>query len=99
MGTSGGAGRVRELLVEDVSRKGSREAILIARPAGVPLKTAAKLREPSEQAYFESEVKPLLSRCGYLGELGGHDKPALLGGSLALVNPMQWAEPFGLVMI
>jgi glycosyltransferase involved in cell wall biosynthesis len=80
--------------------KGPREAILIARAAGVPLKMAAKLREPSEQAYFESEVKPLLSSdVEYLGELGGHDKLALLGGSFALVNPMQWAEPFGLVMI
>jgi glycosyltransferase involved in cell wall biosynthesis len=80
--------------------KGPREAILIARAAGVPLKMAAKLREPSERAYFESEVKPLLcSDVEYLGELGERDKLALLGGSFALVNPMQWAEPFGLVMI
>jgi glycosyltransferase involved in cell wall biosynthesis len=80
--------------------KGPREAALIARAAGVPLKIAAKLREPAERQYFEAEVKPLLSSdIEYLGELGEHDKLALLGGSFALVNPIQWSEPFGLVMI
>jgi glycosyltransferase involved in cell wall biosynthesis len=80
--------------------KGPREAALVARAAGVPLKIAAKLREPAERQYFEAEVKPLLSSdIEYLGELGEHDKLALLGGSFALVNPIQWSEPFGLVMI
>jgi len=80
--------------------KGPREAALVARAAGVPLKMAAKLREPAERQYFEAEVKPLLcSDVEYLGELGEHDKLALLGGSFALVNPIQWSEPFGLVMI
>jgi glycosyltransferase involved in cell wall biosynthesis len=41
----------------------------------------------------------LSSDIEYLGELGEHDKLALLGGSFALVNPIQWSEPFGLVMI
>jgi glycosyltransferase involved in cell wall biosynthesis len=80
--------------------KGPREAALVARAAGVPLKIAAKLREPAERQYFEAEVKPLLcSDIEYLGELGEHDKLALLGESFALVNPIQWSEPFGLVMI
>jgi glycosyltransferase involved in cell wall biosynthesis len=80
--------------------KGPREAALIARAAGVPLRMAAKLREPAEQEYFDAQVKPLLcSDVEFLGELGHADKLELLGGSFALVNPMQWAEPFGLVMI
>ena len=80
--------------------KGPREAALIARAAGVPLKMAAKLREPAEREYFDAEVKPLLcSDVEYLGELGERDKFELLGSSLALLNPIQWPEPFGLVMI
>ncbi len=80
--------------------KGPAEAILIARAAGVPLKIAAKIREPAEHDYFDSKVKPLLSSdVEYLGELGVDEKLALVGESLALLNPIQWAEPFGLVMI
>jgi glycosyltransferase involved in cell wall biosynthesis len=80
--------------------KGPREAALIARAAGVPLRMAAKLREPAEREYFEAEVKPLLcSDVEFLGELGNAEKLDLVGGSFALLNPMQWAEPFGLVMI
>jgi glycosyltransferase involved in cell wall biosynthesis len=80
--------------------KGPREAALIARAAGVPLKMAAKLREPAERAYFDAEVKPLLcSDIEYVGELGEQDKFELVGNSFALLNPIQWPEPFGLVMI
>jgi glycosyltransferase involved in cell wall biosynthesis len=80
--------------------KGPREAILIARAAGVPLRMAAKLREPAECDYFDAEVKPLLSSdIEYLGELGMEDKLALVGSSFAMLNPLQWAEPFGMVMI
>src|SRR4051794_33670059 len=80
--------------------KGAREAALVARAAGVPLRIAAKLREPAEQEYFDAEVKPLLcSDVEFLGELGYVDKLDLVGGSFALLNPIQWAEPFGLVMI
>lgn len=82
------------------AEKGPREAALIARAAGMPLKIAAKLREPREHEYFEHEVEPLLSRdIEYVGELGERDKLELIGGSTALLNPMQWPEPFGLVMI
>ena len=80
--------------------KGPREAALIAREAGVPLRMAAKIREPAERDYFETAVKPLLSSdIEYVGELGCEDKLKLLGGSFALLNPLQWPEPFGLVMI
>jgi glycosyltransferase involved in cell wall biosynthesis len=80
--------------------KGPRQAALAARAAGVPLRMAAKLREPAEREYFDAQVKPLLcSDVEFLGELGCAEKLELVGGSFALVNPMQWAEPFGLVMI
>jgi glycosyltransferase involved in cell wall biosynthesis len=80
--------------------KGCREAALVARAAGVPLRMAAKVRERAEREYFEAEVKPLLcSDVEFLGELGFDEKLELVGGSFALLNPMQWAEPFGLVMI
>jgi glycosyltransferase involved in cell wall biosynthesis len=80
--------------------KGARQAALAARAAGVPLRIAAKVRERAERDYFEAEVRPLLGAdVEFLGELGHDDKLELVGGSFALLNPMQWAEPFGLVMI
>lgn len=80
--------------------KGPRHAALAARAAGVPLRMAAKLREPAEREYFEAHVKPLLcSDVEFVGELGHVEKLDLVGGSFALLNPIQWAEPFGLVMI
>lgn len=80
--------------------KGVRQAIDVARAAGVPLRIAAKLREPAEYDYFRSEIEPVLGDdISYLGELGPTEKYALMGGSCALLNPIQWAEPFGLVMI
>jgi glycosyltransferase involved in cell wall biosynthesis len=80
--------------------KGIVEAILTARDAGIPIKIAAKMREPAEQAYFDLMVRPLLGTdAEYLGELGSAEKHELLGGAVALVNPIQWNEPFGMVMI
>jgi glycosyltransferase involved in cell wall biosynthesis len=80
--------------------KGVREAIDIARAADMSLRIAAKMQEPAEYDYFEAEIEPLLDRnISYLGELGPADKYALMGSSRALLNPIQWAEPFGLVMI
>lgn len=80
--------------------KGAREAALVARAAGVPLLMAAKLRDAGEREYFDTSVKPLLcSDVQFVGELGHDEKLELLGGSFALLDPMQWAEPFGLVMI
>jgi glycosyltransferase involved in cell wall biosynthesis len=80
--------------------KGAREAVLAATQAGVPLVLAAKMREPLEVDYFEAEVKPLLSdTVQYVGEVGAQRKRELLGSARALLNPIQWPEPFGLVMI
>jgi glycosyltransferase involved in cell wall biosynthesis len=80
--------------------KGVRQAIEIARDAGVPIVIAAKMRETSEHEYFDAEVKPLLGHdiC-YAGEVARDAKLALVGGALALLNPIRWDEPFGLSMV
>ncbi|WP_213453463.1 glycosyltransferase family 4 protein [Rhizomonospora bruguierae] len=81
-------------------RKGVREAALVARAAGVPMRIAAKIQDRNEQEYYENAVAPLLtSDVEFVGELGAREKYRLLGGATALVNPIQWPEPFGLVMI
>jgi glycosyltransferase involved in cell wall biosynthesis len=83
-----------------VPEKGAHRAIRIAREAGWPLLIAAKMREPAEQEFFESEVRPLLGgEIEYVGELGSVDKQELLCGAAALLNPIDWPEPFGMVMI
>ena len=53
------------------------------------------------QAYFETEIEPLLDDplIEFIGEIGDADKPAFLGGARALLFPIDWPEPFGLVMI
>lgn len=80
--------------------KGVLEAIAIARKAGIPLHIAAKMREPDELRYYREVVKPVLGADEeFIGELGDAEKYALMGGALAFLNPIQWAEPFGLVMI
>jgi glycosyltransferase involved in cell wall biosynthesis len=80
--------------------KGAHEAIGIAREAGLPLKLAAKMREPDEFAYFHRQVEPLLGAgVQYVGEVSHVDKLELLAGASALLNPIRWPEPFGLVMI
>jgi glycosyltransferase involved in cell wall biosynthesis len=75
-------------------------AIRIAQEAGLPLKIAAKV-DAVDRAYFESCIRPLLAdpRVEYIGEIGDADKSAFLGGALALLFPIDWPEPFGLVMI
>jgi glycosyltransferase involved in cell wall biosynthesis len=80
--------------------KGPREAVLVARRAGIPLLLAARMSEPAEREYFDHAVAPLLGRdAEYVGELGEAEKYALLGGAVALLNPIRWPEPFGLVML
>jgi glycosyltransferase involved in cell wall biosynthesis len=75
-------------------------AIEIAKRAGVPLKIAAKV-DPVDQVYFKCEIEPLLDDplIEFLGEINDREKTNLLGGALALVFPIDWPEPFGLVMI
>jgi glycosyltransferase involved in cell wall biosynthesis len=80
--------------------KGVVEAIRVAQLAGIPLRIAAKMREPAEVQYFHDVVQPMLRPdVEFLGEVGGAEKYALLGAAVALLNPIQWMEPFGLVMI
>jgi glycosyltransferase involved in cell wall biosynthesis len=80
--------------------KGAHRAAALAREAGVRLLIAGKQREPAEVRYFREHVEPLLGAdVEYLGELAPDDKVALLGQARAVLNPIQWPEPFGLVMI
>jgi glycosyltransferase involved in cell wall biosynthesis len=82
------------------SDKGVHTAIEVARTAGVPLKIAAKMREPAERAYFDAHVRPILGGdIEYVGELGGADKADLLRNATCLLNTIAWPEPFGMVMI
>jgi glycosyltransferase involved in cell wall biosynthesis len=80
--------------------KGMPAAIEAARAAGVPLRIAAKCVEPDEVEYFESEVRPLLGRgVTWLGEVGGDEKFELLGRARCLLFPIDWEEPFGMVLV
>lgn len=80
--------------------KGVLEAIHVARKAGIPLRIAAKMREPEEVRYFQEVIRPLLgSNEDFMGEVGDAEKYQLMGEAMAFLNPIQWAEPFGLVMI
>jgi glycosyltransferase involved in cell wall biosynthesis len=75
-------------------------AIAVAKRVGLPLKIAAKV-DPVDRAYFESEIEPLLDHplIDFIGEIDDGAKAELLGGARALLFPIDWPEPFGLVMI
>lgn len=75
-------------------------AIRIAWRSGVPLRIAAKV-DAVDREYFDKVVRPLLDGEGveFLGEVGDAEKRDLLGGALGLLFPIDWPEPFGLVMI
>jgi glycosyltransferase involved in cell wall biosynthesis len=75
-------------------------AIEIACRAGRPLKIAAKV-DRVDETYFEEVIRPLLQHplVEFIGEIGEREKPAFLGGAAALLFPIDWPEPFGLVMI
>ena len=75
-------------------------AISIACAAGLPLKIAAKV-DAADREYFEQVISPLLGRPGieFVGEIGDDQKSAFLGNARALLFPIDWPEPFGLVMI
>lgn len=75
-------------------------AIEIAKKAGIPLKMAAKVDDANRE-YFESVVKPLLDTelVEFIGEIGEAEKNEFLGNALAMLFPIDWPEPFGLVMI
>jgi glycosyltransferase involved in cell wall biosynthesis len=80
--------------------KGTHLAIDAARVAGLPIKLAGRVH-PQDAQYFADEVAPRLGRPGVeeLGEVGPARKLALLRGARALLCPLQWEEPFGLVAV
>jgi glycosyltransferase involved in cell wall biosynthesis len=76
-------------------------AIEIATRAGLPLKIAAKV-DNADRDYWRAEIEPLVRGnplVEFVGEIGEHDKAGFLGGATALLFPIDWPEPFGLVMI
>ena len=80
--------------------KGLDHAIEIAKRAGMPLKIAAKV-DRADREYHDAVIKPLLQHplVEFLGEVGYPDKCDFLGQAAALLFPIRWPEPFGLVMI
>ncbi|MEJ3654040.1 glycosyltransferase [Actinomycetes bacterium KLBMP 9759] len=80
--------------------KGAAEAIRLARSAGRPLVIAAKCRESAEQAYFDREVAPHLGpEVTFVGELGREATYEFLSRASALLFPISWREPFGMVLV
>src|SRR6516162_8011383 len=81
--------------------KRTDRAIEIAVKAGMPLKIAAKV-DRADQAYWDEKIRPMLkanANVEYLGEIAEHEKADFLGQASALLFPVEWPEPFGLVMI
>lgn len=80
--------------------KGCEDAIQLAKRSGIPLRLAAKV-DIVDTAYFNSVIKPLLDHplIEFVGEIGDAQKPDFLGNARALLFPIRWPEPFGLVMI
>jgi glycosyltransferase involved in cell wall biosynthesis len=75
-------------------------AIRIARTLGIPLKIAAKV-DRADEAYFREQIEPMLQAPGveFIGEINEREKAKFLGEARALLFPVDWPEPFGLVMI
>ncbi len=81
--------------------KGVDKAIRIAGAAGMKLKVAAKV-DNADKKYYDNEIAPLIARSTwveFIGEINDSQKPAFLSGAHALLFPIDWPEPFGLVMI
>ncbi len=80
--------------------KGIEEAIAAARAAGMRLRIAAKMTEPFEREYFTAHVAPHIGGgIEFIGELSRTEKYDFLKDATCLLNPIRWAEPFGMVMI
>jgi glycosyltransferase involved in cell wall biosynthesis len=97
-----GAGDYLAFLGRISPEKGLDRAIAIARQTGMKLKIAAKVYG-EDHAYFRQTIEPLLhesrSWVEFIGEVGGQEKDEFLGNAYALLFPIDWSEPFGLVMI
>jgi len=80
--------------------KGVDRAIRIAIRCGIPLKIAAKV-DRADQEYYEGVIRPMTDHplIDYIGEIGDDEKSDFLSGALGLLLPIDWPEPFGLVMI
>jgi glycosyltransferase involved in cell wall biosynthesis len=80
--------------------KGVDRAIRIAIRCGIPLKIAAKV-DRADQEYYDEMIKPMMDHplVEYIGEISDHEKPDFLSGAIGLLVPIDWPEPFGLVMI
>jgi glycosyltransferase involved in cell wall biosynthesis len=75
-------------------------AIEVAKRLGLPLRMAAKI-DPADREYFEREIRPLLDHplVEYIGEVTDDEKWQFLADAMCLLFPIDWPEPFGLVMI
>jgi glycosyltransferase involved in cell wall biosynthesis len=75
-------------------------AIRVAEHCGMTLKIAAKI-DRADQDYYDEQISPLMRSpyVDYVGEINDHEKSAFLSGAVALLVPIDWPEPFGLVMI
>src|SRR6185437_12776031 len=96
-----GAGGYLAFLGRICPDKGPVEAIEIARRAGMKLKMAAKI-DPADQDYYDTVVGPLLAKSPhveFIGEVNDSQKQDFLGNAKAVLFPICWPEPFGLVMI
>lgn len=82
------------------AEKGPHRAIVAARAAGVPLVLAGVI-QPGQQAFFDREIAPHIDgeRVRFVGEVGGSVKCSLFAGARALLMPIRWEEPFGMVMV
>jgi len=96
----GGPGAYLAFLGRVSPEKGLDRAIEIALRSEMRLKIAAKV-DRVDQGYFEQKIKPALNNplIEFIGEIGNSDKQEFLGNAAALLFPIEWPEPFGLVMI
>jgi glycosyltransferase involved in cell wall biosynthesis len=80
--------------------KGAHHAVALARETGLPMILAGKMQDLEERQHFEAHVAPLLGgNIEYVGEVSHDEKVRLLQNAQATVFPIQWPEPFGLVMV
>jgi glycosyltransferase involved in cell wall biosynthesis len=97
---SGQPGQYLAFLGRIAPEKGLDRAIDVAKRLGMPLKIAAKV-DRADRQYFETVIRPLLNDplIQFIGEIGYPEKNAFLGNAAALLFPIKWPEPFGIVMI
>jgi len=95
-----GVGKYLAFLGRISPEKGVDQAIQIALRAGMPLKIAAKV-DRVDQNYFDSRIQPMLNSelIEFVGEINDTEKNEFLGNAAALLFPINWSEPFGIVLI